>query len=107
MLFRNGHPYYKKDIDELEKVQRRMTELVPALKNQPYETRCERLNITLLQQRRLRGDLIEAYNIIHGFENVNMSNYLEENTSDTRTNNYKLKKREHIRTVTRANAFSV
>ena len=100
-------PYFQKDIDELEKVQRRMTKLVPDLKNLPYETRCERLGITTLQKRRLRGDLIEVYKIIHGFENVNVNDYFEFNTGSTRTNTYKLRKREHIRTVTRANAFSI
>ena len=100
-------PYFQKDIEELEKVQRRMTKLVPELKNLPYETRCNRLGISTLQKRRLRGDLIEVYKIIHGFENVNMNDFFEFNIGGTRTNTCKLRKREHVRTATRANAFSV
>ena len=64
-------PYYKKDIEELEKVQRRMTKLVPELRELPYETRCKQLSLTTLQQRRHRGDLIETYKIIYSFENLN------------------------------------
>ena len=100
-------PYFKKDIEELEKVQRRMTRLVPELRNLPYEDRCKNMGITTLQQRRLRGDLIETYKIIHGYENINVNDFFELSVSATRTNTYKLRKREHIRTVTRANAFSI
>ena len=35
-------PYFIKDIQELEKVQRRMTKLVPELKDLDYEERCAR-----------------------------------------------------------------
>ena len=100
-------PYFKKDKDELEKVQRRMTKLVPELKNLPYEDRCKQFNITSLEKRRLRGDLIETFKIIHGHENVDRNIFFEMADSNTRSNTCKLKKRDHIRTVTRANSFGI
>ena len=100
-------PYFRKDIDELEKVQRRMTKLVPELKDLPYEERYRRFKVTSLEKRRIRGDLIETFKLIHGYENVNREIFFELADSNTRSNTFKLKKRECIRTVTRANSFGV
>ena len=99
--------YYRKDIDELEKVQRRMTRLIPELKDLPYEERCKRLGLTTLETRRLRGDMIETYKILYGYENVQSETYFELTDLTTRSNSCKLKKRDHCRTVVRANFFSI
>lgn len=53
----------------MERVQKRMTKLVPELQKLDYEERCERLELTTLE-RRERGDLIETYKILKGIENV-------------------------------------
>ena len=68
-------PYLKGDIDKLEKVQRRATRLVSGYKRLPYDERLRRLGLTTLTQRRLRGDLIEAYKIITGKENINSNQF--------------------------------
>ena len=52
-------PYLSKDIEVMEKVQRRATKMVPELKNLQYEDRLQRLGILNLSARRLGGDLIE------------------------------------------------
>lgn len=59
-------PYFKKDIDLLERVQRRATKIPPTLKNLPYEDRLKALKLTTLHERRDRGCLIETYKILHG-----------------------------------------
>ena len=43
-------PYFVKDIQELEKVQRQMTKLVPELKDLDYEERCASLGLTTLEK---------------------------------------------------------
>ena len=51
---------------ELEQVQRRFTRLVDGIGLLSYGERLQKLDITTLAERRLRGDLIEAYKIISG-----------------------------------------
>ena len=100
-------PFYKKDIQELEKVQRKMTKLVPELRDLTYEERCKKFGITTLEKRRVRGDMIETFKIIYGYENIDRNIFFEFADGSTRSNMCKLKKREHLRTTTRANTFSV
>ena len=42
-------PYLQKNIDELEKVQHRVTKLVPGLSDLCYEERCKRLELLTLK----------------------------------------------------------
>ena len=44
--------------------------MVPELQLMPYEVRLQDLDLTILEDRRIRGDLIEMYKILHGFENI-------------------------------------
>ena len=37
----------------------------------PYEARLKSLNLTTLEMRRIRGDLIEVYTILNGLEKIN------------------------------------
>ncbi|XP_065671811.1 uncharacterized protein LOC136089683 [Hydra vulgaris] len=48
-------PYYTKDVNELEKVQRRATKMIPELRHLEYK-RLEILDITTLETRRLRDN---------------------------------------------------
>ena len=62
-------PTLRRDIETLEKVQRRATKLVPSLRNLPYEDRLRRLNLPTLEERRRgerrrRGDQIETVKIL-------------------------------------------
>ena len=59
-----------KDIDVMEKVQRRATRMVPELKHLKYEDRLKKLEIYHLSARRLRGDLIETYKLLNNFTDV-------------------------------------
>ena len=84
-----------------------MTKLVLEVKDLSYEERCARLGLTTLEQRRLRGDLIETFKIVHGYENIDRSMFFELSDGSTRSNSCKLKKRGHHRTLVRANTFSI
>ena len=64
------NPYYRKDINILEKIQRRATKVVPESRHLSYIDRLKRLKLTSLEDRRQRGDLIETYKIISGKGNI-------------------------------------
>ena len=54
-------PYRKKNIDILERVQRRAT---------------KECGLTTLETRRLRGDQIEVFKILNGYENIDIIFFL-------------------------------
>ena len=54
-------PYRKKDIDMLERVQRRATKMIQKLRNISYEMRLKECGLTTLETGRLRGDQIEVF----------------------------------------------
>ena len=96
-------PFLINEQNSLEKVQRRATKLLPNLKNLPYEQRLKLLNLPSLKYRRLRGDLIEVYNILH---TENQTLFKLNNDERTRGHNLKLKK-EQCRIDIRKHSFTL
>ena len=62
-------PYRKKDIDMLERVQRRATKMIQKLRNISYEMRLKECGLTTLETRRLR-DQIEVFKILNGYKHI-------------------------------------
>ena len=58
------HPHWKKDIEQVEKVQRRATKYLTSLSRLSYSDRLKQLNLYSMAYRRLRGDMIEVYKIL-------------------------------------------
>jgi len=69
-------PYFKKDINILERVQKRATKMINGFSEFKYETRFKKLGLTTLETRRLRGDLIEVFKIVKGYKRSSVRIYL-------------------------------
>ena len=86
-------PYYRKDIESLEAVQRRMTKMVEGMRNIPYKERLKRLNLHSLERRRVRGDLIEVFKWVKGINEGNIKQVIDLSKQNrTRSNGFKLEK---------------
>lgn len=90
MLLLFGPPYKKGDIEAIEKIQKRATKLVISIRKLPYKERLQHLNLYSLKYRRLRGDMIEVFKILHHMYDSSVAPELIRNTSATRGNKYKL-----------------
>ena len=89
------NPYLRKDVDMLEKIQRRATKLIPGLRDLTYEERLNECGLTTLETRRLRGDQIEVFKILNGYENIDSNIFFEIKESKiTRGHNYTLVKKQ-------------
>ncbi len=85
-------PHHKKHIDAIENVQRRATKLVPGLYDMSYKERLQLLNLPSLAYRRIQGDMIEVFKLVHpelGYDST-LTPLLPINERISRGNQFKL-----------------
>lgn len=98
-------PYFVKDITLLENVQRRFSKLPFSLKHLPYTERLQRLELTSLSDRRVRGDLIETYKVLQSIYRCSLHEIFTLNTDTGRRGHaFKLYK-ERFAKLPRQNFF--
>ena len=85
-------PYLQKDIHILEKVQRRMTRMIPHLRALSYQERLCHFKLSSLSTRRLRFDLIITFKIFNGLIDLPLDKFFTlAGSSVTRGHSLKLK----------------
>ena len=98
-------PRYKKETEQLERVQRRATKLVCGWQNVPYESRLRRMKLPSLVYRRYHGDMIEVFKYLRGMYSVRSTELLPRAlTTALRGHDYKLMKR-HCHSHTKLTFF--
>jgi hypothetical protein len=87
-------PYLKKDMDVMEKVQRRVTRMIEGFKGLEYGVRLKKVGLTTLETRRVRADLLEVFKIVKGFEGLREESFFERRgDSGCRGHKYTLSKK--------------
>ena len=91
-------PYLRKDIDVLERVQRKATKLIEGLRNKPYSEILIHTGLISLEKCRIRGDLIQVFKMLKGEDKIDFSTFFKLQDSDrTRGHSYKLfKQKSHL-----------
>ena len=80
-------PWQEGDIKSLEKVQERLVRMLSDVRGSTYEERVADAGLTTLKERRVRGDAIETFKSLNGFNRVKKENWFQltpEGARDTR-----------------------
>ena len=83
------NPWLKRDVDMIEKVQHRATKLVSGIGSLTYEERLKLCDLTSLEERRVRGDMILCFKILNDFVDYGNRNFFslakDRHSIDTRS----------------------
>ncbi len=100
-------PYFKCDIDAVERVQRRFTKRLPGLRFCTYIERLKKLDLASLELRRLHCDLLMCYKIVFRLIKLDFDEFFTFSpVGSTRGHQYKLFKNRGDVNV-RKNFFSI
>ena len=84
-------PHLRRDIDKMEKIQRRATKMIPEIRSHSYHQRIHGLDLISLVQRRLRGQLIEVFKYLNRFTTASARRLFDyDPNARTRNNGAKL-----------------
>ena len=86
-------PHLRKDIDRLEKVQRRATKMMEGLESYSYSDRLRILGLTTLETRFVRAELIEVSKIFNGLDSLDPGRFFVQDVGVTRGHSFKLFKK--------------
>jgi hypothetical protein len=85
-------PHLAKDIEILERVQRRATRMIEECKGRAYEERLGITGLTNLETRRTRADMLEVFKILTGKEGLEEGTFFTRRKGVTRGHSMKLYK---------------
>ena len=69
-------PHIRKNVEVLERIQRRFRKMLPGSECMVYDQRLRELGLYTLERRRMRGDLIDVYKILRGINRVDSQRIL-------------------------------
>ena len=88
-------PHLRRDIDKMEKIQRRATKMIPEIRNHSYHQRIQDFDLS-----RLRGQLIEVFKHMNRFTTASARGLFDFGLNDrTRNNGAKLIVKHFITSV--------
>ena len=100
-------PHYIRDKHQIDRVQHRATRLVPGFDEISYEERLRRLKLPSLQYRRKRGDMIQTFKIMRGFDRIDPAVFFKFLPSQvTRGHSFKIHK-QHAQRQVRSQSYSI